>query len=496
MSFSILKTPIRFLKINPIELNLSLTLRSGQSFNWNSSSFQTNHHHQEDQVHTEWSIVNQNRTIILRQVDSGIHYLSLYNSNEIQDYQTDLNQNTTLNFLNHYFVLNLSLKKLYQEWSKRDPNFAIKTSNGSFNGLRVCKQDPWETLISFICSSNNNIPRITSMINNLSKAFGDPMPYPTPGITFSNPEQITSIQSQPNSIHSFPTPTQLSRSCDEQKLKQLGFGYRSSYIINSTNSLLELSNSQNLNPTEYLSSLESLPYSIAHQTLITQFTGVGPKVSDCICLFGLGFKETVPVDVHIYQIAKRDYTFLNQSFSKSKTLSKSDYDLIKTKFIELWGDYAGWAQQIIFFIDLNHPTLLHHPKNLKRSLSSINPIQTKLNKLSNSPSSNLSIKRSFSDSKLNLNHQLFKKIKLEDEVSIKLGNDESNLDLFKLKKVKLENDLPTKPKADHTSNLSLQIKTEDCIGMKLENEDLNLTLQSHSLIPKHTRFTRSTSHLF
>ncbi|EGG02927.1 uncharacterized protein MELLADRAFT_27095, partial [Melampsora larici-populina 98AG31] len=322
------------LNIHPIELNLSLTLRSGQSFNWKSSIFQT-----IDQTqHIEWSIVNQKRTIILRQVDSGIHYLSLYHSNQIQDYQNDLNQNTTLTFLNDYFVLNVSLQKLYQEWSRRDSNFKFKTLNGSYNGLRVCKQDPWETLISFICSSNNNIPRITSMINNLSESF----------------DEIISIQSKPNSIHTFPTPHQLSRSCDETKLKQLGFGYRSSYIMTSTQSLIELSVSQNCQPIEYLNSLSNgtLSYSVAHQTLITHFSGVGPKVSDCICLFGLGFKETVPVDVHLYQIAKRDYQFLNSSTSKSKTVSKQDYDLIKTKFIELWGDYAGWTQQIIFFIDL------------------------------------------------------------------------------------------------------------------------------------------------
>ncbi|KAH9822172.1 DNA glycosylase [Melampsora americana] len=494
---TILKTPIRFLKINPIELNLSLTLRSGQSFNWNSSSFQTI----DQRQHTEWSIVNQTRTIILRQVDLGIYYISLYHLNQFEDYQIDLNQNTSLKFLNDYFVLNVSLQRLYQDWSKKDLNFKLKTSNGFFDGLRVCKQDPWETLISFICSSNNNIPRITLMIKNLSESFGDLMPYPTPGLTISNEDEIISIQSKPTSIHSFPTPIQLSTSCDESRLKQLGFGYRSSYIINSVKSLLEISTSQNIKPIDYLHSLQSLSYSIAHQTLINQFSGVGPKVSDCICLFGLGFIETVPVDVHIYQIAKRDYQFLSQSTStstKSKSILKSDYDLIKSKFIELWGDFAGWAQQIIFFIDLNHSNLIHHPKNLKRSLSSLNPIQSNLNSLSNP--SNSSIKRSCSDSKLDLNLQSSssKKIKSESKGKslIQVEKDDLNREMGELKKVNLEANPSIKLENDSFDEnpsipISPKVKLENPDSMKFETNDPN-----HSLIPKHSRFTRSTSHLF
>lgn len=64
--------------------------------------------------------------------------------------------------LRHYFSLNLDLGELYDQWSKADPNFRKRAPE--FKGVRILSQDAWEALIAFICSSNNNISRISQMV--------------------------------------------------------------------------------------------------------------------------------------------------------------------------------------------------------------------------------------------------------------------------------------------------------------------------------------------
>lgn len=89
-------------------------------------------------------------------------------------------------------------------------------------------------------------------------------------------------------------------------------------------------------------------YRIAHEELL-QLQGVGPKVADCVCLMGLGWSESVPVDTHVWQIAQRDYKF---GKGKHKSLTKITYDAIGDHFRALWGREAGWAHSVLFTADL------------------------------------------------------------------------------------------------------------------------------------------------
>lgn len=89
-------------------------------------------------------------------------------------------------------------------------------------------------------------------------------------------------------------------------------------------------------------------YKEAHEQLLA-LKGVGPKVADCVCLMGLGWGESVPVDTHVWQIAQRDYKF---GKSKSKTFNKAMYDAVGDHFRTLWGIYAGWAHSVLFTADL------------------------------------------------------------------------------------------------------------------------------------------------
>lgn len=73
-----------------------------------------------------------------------------------------IREDDTEALIRHYFSLNLDLGSLYQQWSKVDPNFRKKAP--TFTGVRILNQDAWEALIAFICSSNNNISRISQMV--------------------------------------------------------------------------------------------------------------------------------------------------------------------------------------------------------------------------------------------------------------------------------------------------------------------------------------------
>ncbi|KXH51789.1 8-oxoguanine DNA-glycosylase [Colletotrichum simmondsii] len=252
----------------------------------------------------------------------------------------EASEDDTEELLRHYLSLKLDLKSLYEEWSKADPNFRKRAPE--FGGVRMLSQDAWEALICFICSSNNNIARISQMVHKLCLHYG-PL--------------IGKIGDE--TFHDFPTPEALTGSSVEAHLRELGFGYRAKYIAQTASSVVNdrpkgwfesLTNPEN---TCYIKTAEGskLPqctYKEAHEQLL-QLSGVGPKVADCVCLMGLGWGEAVPVDTHVWQIAQRDYKF---GKTKTKTFNKAMYDAVGDHFRELWGKYAGWAHSVLFTADL------------------------------------------------------------------------------------------------------------------------------------------------
>lgn len=92
--------------------------------------------------------------------------------------ENDSLKDDTEALLRHYFNLGPNLTELYEKWSKADPNF--KKRAPKFTGVRILKQDAWEALVGFICSSNNNIARISQMVR---KFFISPE-YPETYLTF------------------------------------------------------------------------------------------------------------------------------------------------------------------------------------------------------------------------------------------------------------------------------------------------------------------------
>ncbi|KAF5125333.1 N-glycosylase/DNA lyase [Metarhizium anisopliae] len=326
-------TEWRKLPMSLSELCIDTTLRCGQSFRWRKIS-------------DEWTCTLQGRILSLRQDPSHLHYrvtwpeyqdaLPTPPSRRVTD---ELNQDDTEELVRRYFSLNLDLGALYDQWSKSDPNFQKKAPE--FKGVRILSQDAWEALICFICSSNNNISRISQMVHKLCNHYGPLIGY---------------IDGEP--MHDFPTPESLTGKNVESHLRELGFGYRAKYIANTArvvalekpSSWLEsLRNPRHSGPGLSSSAGSSNPtYKGAHEALLS-LTGVGPKVADCVCLMGLGWGESVPVDTHVWQIAQRDYKF---GKSKVKTFNKAMYDAVGDHFRTIWGDYAGWAHSVLFTADL------------------------------------------------------------------------------------------------------------------------------------------------
>lgn len=309
----------RQIPISLSELCLDTVLRSGQSFRClllqehystvgNSLTYRWKRSGQN-----EWTCTLRGRVLRLQQYPEHVRYRAIFPPASPPPAAED----DTESLLRDYFNLSINLTSLYKTWSDADPNFLKKSA--SFGGIRILRQDPWENVISFICSSNNNIQRISQMVNNLCLHFG--------------PHLVT-LDSIP--YHDFPPPSALTGPGVEKKLRDLGFGYRAKYIANTAAIVA------NERPSGWLDSLRTVPYREAHDALL-ELPGVGPKVADCVCLMSMDKTEALPVDTHVWQIAQRDYKFRSM---KGKTLNKATYDAIGDYFRALWGKEAGWAHSV------------------------------------------------------------------------------------------------------------------------------------------------------
>ena len=203
----------------------------------------------------------------LRQDATHLHYRATFPGAVAAD--------DTAALLHDYFNLAVPLAALYTTWAARDPVFAATTLT-RFHGIRILRQDPWENLVSFICSSNNHISRISGMVQNLCKGWGRAIPAEDGGDVY----------------YDFPEPAVLAAVVGlEARLRELGFGYRAGYIAKAAKMVVDD------HEEGWLEGLRKLPYKEAKEALIT-LPGVGPKVADCVCLMSLDKMEAVPVDTH------------------------------------------------------------------------------------------------------------------------------------------------------------------------------------------------------
>lgn len=213
-----------------------------------------------------------------------------------------------------YFDLNRNYEEIKLELSKIDDN--LKTSIEYGNGIRILNQDLWETIISFIISANNNIPRIKGIINRISQKYGKE-------IVYNN-----------KSYYTFPTPEELSKASVED-LRNVGLGFRDIRVYKTT---------QKIYNKEF--DLEKLQQekdtNIIREKLLT-LDGVGPKVADCIILFStLKRFDVFPIDVWVRRV-------MNELYIKNADETKVNKKDIEQLAREKYGNLAGIAQQYLFF---------------------------------------------------------------------------------------------------------------------------------------------------
>ena len=269
---------------NDQPLDLALALSSGQAFRW-------------EERDGWWEGVVGGNVWRVRQEGRQV----IYNG-------------TTAAAVRHYLALDEDLPAIL---TSVDQDPVVHRAIEECRGLRILRQDPWEILISFICATNTNIPRIRKMIAALARGFGS---------------RVTEGDNPP---FSFPRPEALAGSCGDH-LTSCRLGYRDRYVAGTAAMVAE--------DPDLLGKIAELPFGEARSALLS-FPGVGPKAADCILLFGFHRLESFPVDIWIRRIMHEYYV---PPPPRMKGQSEKEDRRIREFGRDYFGEYAGYAQEYLF----------------------------------------------------------------------------------------------------------------------------------------------------
>lgn len=271
------------IKLEVKDFNLEQTLECGQCFRFKKL----------DDLHYVVQVMNQIAEIKqignILEIDDG-HDGDTFNSNL---------------FWSHYFDLNTDYDIIKKTLSK-DKILKPYIEYGS--GIHILNQPFEEVLISFLMSINNNIPNIKRCIENYSRVFGD------------------LINFKGNQYYSFPDYPKIRPTLEEIQNCKLGF--RAKFIVDN---LQRLQNG-------YYHNIELFTFEQQYDILVSAY-GIGPKVANCVLLFGLHRVDSFPIDVWIKR-KMQDLYFDGQEVS-NKTIQQ----FATNQF----GEFAGYAQQYIFY---------------------------------------------------------------------------------------------------------------------------------------------------
>ncbi len=207
-----------------------------------------------------------------------------------------------------YFDMGRDYTKIKKILSS-DETLLKATEFGS--GIRILNQDEWEIMVSFIVSANNRIPMIKKAIMNLSESFGDFI------------EEYNGVK-----YYSFPKPEKL-QGLTEDDLRGCKTGFRAKYIISAA----EIVGNKEID----IYTLKNIDTDMARKILM-QFSGIGPKVSDCIMLFSMGKQDAFPIDIWVKRVMEHFYLDEDTKLKDIQTYAE-----------EKFGEYAGFAQQYLFY---------------------------------------------------------------------------------------------------------------------------------------------------
>jgi len=233
--------------------------------------------------------------------------------------------NTDEKFVRRYFGLDDNLRQISRAIGK---DAHIRKALEEFWGLRIIRQEPLECLISYICATYKSIPAIKHMLNNLSRKFGEKVVF------------------EETDFFGFPEPRRLARA-SLAELADCGLGYRAKYVLETSKRIFD--------DSFVLERLWQMPYEQAKLELCS-LPGVGPKVADCVLLFGLGKFEAFPVDVWVKRVLLNHYvgqltTEAVQRLSKTEGLSNTQYRLLSEFGRGYFGKFAGYAQEYLYHFE-------------------------------------------------------------------------------------------------------------------------------------------------
>lgn len=270
------------------DFNIEHIFECGQAFNWEKTEDDT------------YIIVAYNKVIELEEKDDDLY---IYNSNE-EDF---------VNIWHKYFDLDRDYFEIKKELAKTKAyslNESLQEAMDFGYGIRILQQDQFEMIVSFIISANNQIPRIKKSIKILSETYGD------------------FIQTyKGNDYYAFPRAEVLAKA-DPAEIKEVArVGFRNQRIVDAGQAFLT-------RPEDFSQDLSDEKLG---ENLI-ELNGVGPKVRDCILLFGYNRPKTFPVDVWVKRLMETLY--IGHEIPNKKILEKGT---------ELFGDLRGYAQQYLFY---------------------------------------------------------------------------------------------------------------------------------------------------
>ena len=273
-----------FHKTFPIrDYDLDATLSSGQAFRWGKYG-------------GDWIGVIDNNWV--RLTLQGDHLLASTTS-PVEDW----------NWLRNYLQMDVKLNNILRTFPEDTPmSYSIQYCRG----LRLLRQDPWETLASFILSSTKQITQIRQIVSMLCERFGDPLLVPQGHEAAST----------------FPRASRLAN-LSEKDLRDCKMGFRAPYLLHAAKAVDEARLS--------LDSLHGIKLDEARSKL-KELNGVGPKIADCVLLFAYDFPTAFPVDVWVMKALQELY------FPKRKPNRVKLDHFIKNYF----GPNSGYAQQYLF----------------------------------------------------------------------------------------------------------------------------------------------------
>ncbi len=232
------------------DFDLNQISRSGQCFRMCQLSEDT------------YSLIAYGKYLEVRQQDTQVTF-----SCSEEEYET---------LWRRYFDLDLDYGKIKKAVDPEDAYLLEAVQIGG--GIHILQQELWETIVTFILSQQNNIPRIKKCVSTLCREFGE-----------------KACDFRGNVYDLFPKPQALAQ-VSEDVLRGLGLGYRASYIKKTAQAVCD--------GRIDLENLFSMNYEEAHTELM-KLCGVGKKVADCVCLFALHHIEAFPVDTHIQDMLDR-----------------------------------------------------------------------------------------------------------------------------------------------------------------------------------------------